>query len=58
MEPSPTPKVTRLPRNGPKVGQSYEQWARGKSIADKRWEERKKRYSWRQMKRRNTEKRG
>ena len=45
----PKPKITRLPRNGPKVGQSYEQWQYGKSKDDESWNRRKRRYAWRQM---------
>ena len=31
--------VTRLQRNGPKPGQSYESWAAGKRKADKEWDD-------------------
>ncbi len=32
-------KITKLRRNGPKKGQSYEAWARGKQKNDQEWEE-------------------
>jgi len=32
-------KVTKLRRNGPKKGQSYEAWARGKQKNDQEWEQ-------------------
>lgn len=36
-EPSPeSPKIVRLPRNGPKPGQSMEAWLRGKERAEER----------------------
>lgn len=31
-------KVTKLPSNGPKPGQSYTSWEAGKDQADKRWD--------------------
>ena len=31
-------KVTKLPRNGPKDGQTYKQWAYGKSFGDQDWQ--------------------
>lgn len=31
------PKITRLPRNGPRQGQSTEQWLYGKGKEDRRW---------------------
>lgn len=40
-KPSFTPatefKVTRLKRNGPKEGQSYDSWAKGKERSDNEW---------------------
>ena len=36
-EPSPeSPKIVRLPRNGPKPGQSMEAWLKGKERAEER----------------------
>ena len=34
-------KVTKLPRNGPKDGQSYGSWAAGKRAGDAEWEKRR-----------------
>lgn len=34
-------KVTRLPRNGPKPGQSLNSYLYGRSLGDKKWERRK-----------------
>lgn len=31
------PKITRLPRNGPRQGQSTEQWLYGKGKEDRKW---------------------
>ena len=31
-------RVTKLPRNGPKEGQSVGKWEAGKRLADIRWE--------------------
>lgn len=31
------PKITRLPRNGPRQGQSTEQWLYGKDREDRQW---------------------
>jgi hypothetical protein len=33
------PKITRLPRNGPKKGQSMSAWLYGKSFGDKKWQQ-------------------
>jgi hypothetical protein len=33
------PKITKLPRNGPKDGQSTTSWLYGKSFADKKWQQ-------------------
>jgi len=30
--------VTKLQSNGPKSGQSYQSWAAGKELADKKWD--------------------
>ena len=32
------PKITKLPRNGPKKGQSMESWLYGKKMGDADWE--------------------
>ena len=34
-------KVVKLPRNGPKEGQSYSSWAHGKKQGDAEWAKRK-----------------
>ena len=34
-------KVTKLPRNGPKGGQSVEAWEAGKRLGDVEWEKRR-----------------
>lgn len=34
-------KVVKLPRNGPKDGQSYDSWAAGKKKGDIEWAKRK-----------------
>ena len=31
------PKVTKLPRNGPKDGQSMDSWLAGKRLGDAQW---------------------
>lgn len=36
---SETPKITKLPRNGPQNGQSVSQWLYGKSQGDKQWQQ-------------------
>ena len=36
----PKPKITRLPRNGPKPGQSMRSWLQGKSQSDRQWQRR------------------
>lgn len=41
---SETPKITKLPRNGPKDGQSMSQWLYGKEKADKKWQQKIDRY--------------
>ena len=33
----PKPKVTKLPRNGPKKGQSMNAWLHGKRLGDADW---------------------
>ena len=35
-------KVIKLPRNGPKEGQTMRQWEAGKRLADARWEKRRR----------------
>lgn len=30
--------VTKLQSNGPKSGQSYQSWAAGKELADRKWD--------------------
>ena len=32
-------RITRLPRRGPKPGQSQESFLRGKAMGDRRWEQ-------------------
>lgn len=32
------PKVIRLPRNGPKPGQSMRSWLQGKAQGDRQWQ--------------------
>lgn len=34
-------KITRLPRRGPKPGQSQESFLRGKAQGDKKWDKRR-----------------
>jgi len=34
--PAPSPKIIRLPRNGPKPGQSVDAWLAGKDRAEQR----------------------
>jgi len=36
---SEEPKIIRLPRNGPKKGQSVSAWLYGKSFGDKKWQQ-------------------
>jgi hypothetical protein len=36
QDPDPQPKITRLPRNGPKPGQSVDAWLHGKHKAHNR----------------------
>ena len=40
------PKIIKLPRNGPKNGQSMDAWLHGKAKGDQEWEKIKKRKSW------------
>jgi hypothetical protein len=35
---SPEPRITRLPRNGPKAGQSTAAWLAGKRRGDAQWD--------------------
>lgn len=37
-EPSDQPKITRLPRRGPKPGQSTESYLRGRANGDRQWD--------------------
>ena len=37
----PKPKVTKLPRNGPKDGQSMNAWLHGKRLGDADWEKKR-----------------
>lgn len=37
-------KIIKLPRNGPKQGQSIRAWLYGKNKEEKEWEERKQNY--------------
>lgn len=34
-----SPKITRLPRNGPKPGQSLNSYLYGRSFGDKKWDQ-------------------
>ena len=40
------PKITRLPRNGPKDGMSTEAWLRGKSKGDEKWDKKREKEMW------------
>ena len=35
------PKITKLPRNGPKEGQSMNSWLHGKKMGDADWEKKR-----------------
>jgi hypothetical protein len=43
------PKIIKLPRNGPKNGQSMDAWLHGKAKGDQDWEKIKKRKSWQSL---------
>jgi hypothetical protein len=40
------PKIIKLPRNGPKDGQSTDAWLRGKAKGDEKWDKKRERKMW------------